>query len=101
MGTTELATDFAAAMQELSAQADPLSGTAQLAVSADFSILLSAVHSLGQRIEALEESVFRKSETLPFASIQSQLSALRDRDAVNQKLFDSLHDEVLSYRDNS
>jgi molecular chaperone GrpE (heat shock protein) len=96
----ELETDFAAAMQELSAQADTMSGTRQVAASADFSLLISAVHSLGQRIEALEESVFRKFETLPFASIESQLSALRERDTVNQKLFDSLHEELLSYRDN-
>lgn len=97
----ELTTDFAAAMQELSAQAaDSLPPKKEAQTSVDISILISAVHGLGQRLEALEESIFRKFETLQFEKIEEQLSAIRESESVNQKLFDSLHQELISYRDN-
>ncbi len=98
----ELEADFAVAMQVLSAQAADSAAVRKEEVSAatDISILISAVHSLGQRIEALEESVFRKIEAIHFEKIESQLSAIRDSETVNQQLFDSLHKELISYRDN-
>ena len=64
------------------------------------SALISAVHSLGQRVETLEESVMRKFEGLQFRKLEEQLAAIRDTENVNQKLFDSLHQELISYRDN-
>ena len=60
---SEIETDFAAAMQELSANARNAdhSRAAELApVSAAWRAMISAIHSLGQRVEALEESVMRK-----------------------------------------
>ncbi|HEX4667793.1 MAG TPA: nucleotide exchange factor GrpE [Chthoniobacterales bacterium] len=97
----KLESDFSAAMQELSAeaaQAAPAKPNAQ--ATADISILISAVHSLGQRVESLEESLFRKFETLHFEKVEGQLSEICANDRVNQKLFDSLHQELISYRDN-
>ena len=101
---TEIETDFAAVMQELSAEAAaavsvkglPEETSSALGISA----LISAVHSLGQRVETLEESVMQKFEGLQFRKLEEQLAAIRDTENVNQKLFDSLHQELISYRDN-
>jgi molecular chaperone GrpE len=95
--TTETETDFAAAMQELSADA---TGTQDDRVASGISVLISGIHSLGQRIEALEESMVRKFEDLHFQKIEQQLTAIRESESVNQKLFDSLHEELINYRDN-
>ncbi len=62
--------------------------------------LIGAVYSLNQRMEALEESILRKFETIHFERIEEQLAVIRDSETVNQKLFDSLHEELISYRDN-
>ena len=54
----ESETDFAAVMQELSAQAaTPPPASAELVPVSGISAMISAIHSLGQRVEALEESV--------------------------------------------
>lgn len=95
--TTEIETDFGAAMQELSAQA---TGTPDDRIASGISVLISGVHSLGQRIEALEESMVRRFEDLHFRKIEQQLTAIRQSESVNQKLFDSLHEELINYRDN-
>ena len=93
--------DFAAVMQELSAQAaTPPPASAELVPISGISVLISAIHSLGQRVEALEESVVRNFESIHFQKIEDQLSAIRESETVNQKLFDSLHEELISYRDN-
>jgi molecular chaperone GrpE (heat shock protein) len=43
----------------------------------------------------------RKSDAEPhFQKIDEQLAAIRSSESVNQRLFDSLHDELLKYRDN-
>ncbi len=99
---TEVETDFTAAMQELSARAESEKDGAKrdAQIAAGMSTMISAIHSLGQRVESLEESVMRKFENLHFEKIEQQLVALRDSESVNQKLFDSLHEELHSYRDN-
>lgn len=89
--------DFAAVMQELSVQA---AGTEDTRVASGISVLISGMHSLGQRLEALEETVMRKFEAAQFQRIEQQLTAIRDTESVNHKLFDSLHAELNSYRDN-
>lgn len=94
---TETETDFAAAMQQLSAQASTRDDSR---IASGISVLISGIHSLGQRIEALEESMEQKFESLHFQKIEQQLTAIGDSETVNQKLFDSLHQELLSYRDN-
>jgi len=100
---SEIEVNFAAAMQELSAAAAlapirdlPAESSAEQGISA----LIGAVHSLGQRVESLEESVMRKFEGLQFQKLEQQLAKIRDTENVNQKLFDSLHEELISYRDN-
>ncbi|MBA3963090.1 MAG: nucleotide exchange factor GrpE [Chthoniobacterales bacterium] len=89
--------DFASAMSELSGQA---SGTEESRVASGISILISGIHALGQRVDALEETMVRQFEGLHFQKIEQQLAALRNSESVNQKLFDSLHEELISYRDN-
>jgi molecular chaperone GrpE (heat shock protein) len=98
----EIETDFTTVMQELSAQAatPPPPASAELVPVSGISALISAIHSLGQRVEALEESVVRNFESIHFQKIEDQLSAIRESETVNQKLFDSLHEELISYRDN-
>lgn len=96
--------NFAAVMQELSAEAAAAASVRVTAEGVDsisgISALISAVHSLGQRVETLEESVMQKFEGLQFRKLEEQLAAIRDTENVNQKLFDSLHRELISYRDN-
>lgn len=87
-------------MHELSAEAvTPPSRRSQPEPSA-MTALIGAVYSLNQRMEALEESILRKFETIHFQRIEEQLAVIRDSETVNQKLFDSLHQELISYRDN-
>ena len=104
---TEVEPDFSAVMQELSAEAAttgadaPAKGLSEEASTAlGISALISAVHTLGQRIETLEESVMQKFEGLQLGKLEQQLAAIRDTENVNQKLFDSLHQELDNYRDN-
>jgi len=101
----EVETDFAAVMQELCAQAADVSTAKKEAPAVSrtdqgISELIGAVHSLGQRLEALEGSVLRNFEQLQFQKLEEQLAAIRDSETVNQQLFDSLHKELISYRDN-
>ncbi|MEO6870718.1 MAG: nucleotide exchange factor GrpE [Chthoniobacterales bacterium] len=96
-GTTEIETDFAATMHELSAQA---TDTEESRLASGISVLISGIHALGQRMEALEESMARQFEALHFQKIEQQLTAIRETESVNQKLFDSLHEELINYRDN-
>ena len=101
----EVETDFAAVMQELCSQAADVSSTKKEAnavsrTDAGISDLIGAVHSLGLRLEALEGSVLRNFEQLQFQKLEEQLAAIRDSETVNQQLFDSLHKELISYRDN-
>ncbi len=42
----------------------------------------------------------RNFESIHFQKIEEQLAAIRESETVNQKLFDSLHEELISYRDN-
>jgi molecular chaperone GrpE (heat shock protein) len=93
----EMEPDFAAEMHELSAQALPRE---ESRTTSGISILISAVHGLNQRIESFEETILQRFEDLSFPKLEEQLSAIRDSETVNQKLFDSLHQELISYRDN-
>ena len=100
---TEVETDFSAVMQELSAEAAAAPKKVvsdENNVALGISALISAVHSLGQRIETLEESVMQKFDGLQLEKLEEQLAAIRDTESVNQQLFDSLHQELDSYRDN-
>ena len=94
--------DFAAAMQTLSAQAVPSLVVEQDdALSAPgISALINAVHSLGLRLESLEETVLHRLEPIHFEKMEKEISAIHETERVNQKLFDSMHAEMISYRDN-
>lgn len=96
---TEVESDFSSAMHDLSAEASTPAKRKDPEQSA-LTALIGVVYSLNQRIEALEESVLRRLESIHFEKIEEQLSVLRDSETVNQKLFDSLHQELISYRDN-
>ena len=96
----EIESDFGATMHELSAEAVTPPSQRSDPEPSGMTALIGAVYALNQRIEALEESVLRKFETIHFEKIEEQLAVIRDSETVNQKLFDSLHQELISYRDN-
>jgi molecular chaperone GrpE (heat shock protein) len=113
-----LADEFTAAMQQLSAEAAKTmpetakkgdgsgdTGSAQLS---------HEVQALATRFEKFEQAVTRKLDQLAtgakknepadlsahFQKIQGQLEAIQSSETVNHRLFDSLHSELLTYRDN-
>ena len=105
---------FAAAMQQLSAEAEKATpaGSNQSVRPAPVSAAVPA--AIDARLEELEFNLSKKLDevartwaqnrnnelSLQFRRIEEQLTAIRDSDTVNQRLFDSLHDELLKYRDN-
>jgi molecular chaperone GrpE (heat shock protein) len=107
--------EFAAVMQQLSAEAKksivpPAQGHTTRASGASG----SAGHSVEARLQSLESTLSKKIDevviavaqtrsregAIQFAKIEEQLAAIRNSESVNQRLFDSLHDELLRYRDN-
>jgi molecular chaperone GrpE (heat shock protein) len=103
--------DFATTMRELSAAAvgrDQPRGSQELAaLMREFHLLNATVQSLEsvltRRIENIATNVLpaRAAETASqFQKIEEHLQAIRTSESVNQRLFDSLHDELLKYRDN-
>ncbi len=118
-----VAEEFAAAMQQLSAEAaravaTSAKGGGAAASSAEVGALRSEVQALGARFGKFESLLLNKLEHLidaqslapaaessadfstQFGKIAQQLDAIQKSETVNQKLFDSLHDELLAYRDN-
>jgi len=111
--------EFAAAMQQLSAEAEkalPASPTAKiypLALAGE-SDLAEKFNALNERVQGLENVLLSRLEQIAadietssgaasaelFQKIEEQLTAIRGSESVNQKLFDSLHAELLKYRDN-
>jgi len=96
----EIESEFGATMHELSAEAVAPAPRRSEPEPSGMTALIGAVYALNQRVEALEESVLRKFEGVHFERIEEQLAVIRDSETVNQKLFDSLHQELISYRDN-
>jgi molecular chaperone GrpE (heat shock protein) len=112
--------EFAAAMQQLSAEAAkslPASASkheGSVASEAAMAQLRLEMQTLTGRLERLEDALFKKIDSLTlaisrsqagdpaerFRKIDDQLAAIRSTESVNQRLFDSLHDELLKYRDN-
>jgi len=102
------AEQFASVMQQLSAEAKKSQSSRPSAVPEP------QAQSLETRLQNLEETLSRKiddlaksmiqirSQDLPsqFRNIEESLAAIRNNESVNQRLFDSLHDELLKYRDN-
>lgn len=109
--------EFATAMQQLSAEAAkslPASVSKHDGPSeAALAQLSLEMQTLTGRLERLEDALFQKIDKLTsaisakpaelterFRKIDEQLAAIRSTESVNQRLFDSLHDELLKYRDN-
>jgi molecular chaperone GrpE (heat shock protein) len=112
--------EFAAAMQQLSAEAEkslPAAGSRRermAASDAAVAHLQRQLEALTSRFERLEDALSAKidkfasalapGKTVDFAhalrKIEDQLNAIRSSESVNQRVFDSLHDELLKYRDN-
>lgn len=107
--------DFKVAMQQLSAEAEkvmPMVAEKNPSQQASEEAPQSSV--LSEQLQALENSLLRRIESLAtemetsrrdalnehFKRIDEQLASIRGSENVNQKLFDSLHSELLKYRDN-
>ena len=112
--------EFAVAMQQLSAEAEktlpavPAQQNFSFAAEQEPTELSKKIDALNARLEGLENTLLSRleqiagaapsTETTGFAQqfqrLEEQLTAIRGTESVNQKLFDSLHAELLKYRDN-
>jgi molecular chaperone GrpE (heat shock protein) len=105
--------EFASTMQQLSAEAAKAAsgnawGTNQS--DAQFAQILVEFRVLNNRVTSFEETVLGRLEKLEkaeqtdfaeqFRKMDEHMAALRNTETVNQRLFDSLHDEMIKYRDN-
>ena len=114
---TQQERDFAIVMQQLSAEAEKI-------LPGDQSNSLPEVRdptepgqqpdAFFERLHGLENSVLNRLEQIAaqveasraaafaeqFRRIDEQLASIRNTESVNQQMFDSLHAELLKYRDN-
>ena len=93
--------EFSVAMQQLSAEAAKTLPTALIVDSpqAVDGSAVAAKSDLTDRIQALEKSLLERFERFA-GDMDKQLALIRNTEGVNQQLFDSLHAELLKYRDN-
>jgi molecular chaperone GrpE (heat shock protein) len=108
--------DFAVAMQQLSAEAEQLIPPSELQQSGrgpdgeEVARELQALNAHVQRVEtALSKQIEQLAAVIPLAEpvdmeqrfqrIDEQLEAIRCTEGINQRLYDSLHDELRKYRD--
>ena len=117
----EIASEFATAMQQLSAEAEKKSLPENdvpskhiTKLSEQMAEAIGEFRTLGSRVERLEFMLERRlqeiSGSMPTSEIfnfgenlkkmDEQIGAIRNTESVNQRLFDSLHHELISYRDN-
>src|SRR5436309_6814700 len=103
--------DFASTMQELSAAATLAREETR---SNDFTSLLREFRTVSDAVQSLESALTRRVENIAsiilpahateaahqFQKIEEGLESIRASGSVNQRLFDSLHEELLKYRDN-
>ena len=109
-GEIALGEEFASVMQKLSAEAEKSLPTVaeDTAMETQLASILSEFRALNRRIDSLETAVAETAQpavtgeeiSRHFARMDEQMSALRETDSTNQRLFDSLHDELIKYRDN-
>jgi len=88
--------EFTVAMQQLSAEAEKTLPMSPMIVDA---LPAADKISLTERIQAMEKSLLGQFEKFS-GEIDKQLASIRNTESVNQQLFDSLHAELLKYRDN-
>jgi molecular chaperone GrpE (heat shock protein) len=106
-----MADDFASTMQELSTAAT----LAQEQKSkSEFASLLREFRLVSESVQSLESALTRRVENIAsiilpahateaahqFQKIEENLESIRASESVNHRLFDSLHEELLKYRDN-
>jgi molecular chaperone GrpE (heat shock protein) len=105
--------EFASAMQQLSAEAEktlPENAWGGEDNGAQFAQILDEFRALNGRMASFEQTVLGRLEKLEkteqsdfaeqFRKMDENMAALRNTETVNQRLFDSLHDEMIKYRDN-
>ena len=109
--------EFASAMQQLSAEAEkilPVGQNNSLPEVRDSDEPSQQPDAFAESLHGLENSVLSRLEQLAaqmeasraaafaeqFRKIDEQLASIRNTESVNQQLFDSLHAELLKYRDN-
>jgi molecular chaperone GrpE (heat shock protein) len=110
--------EFAAAMQQLSAEAEKTLPSHLRIVSEESQLENGAssakeIRALTLRLANLENILIKKIDNLAVAPalqsadiaerlqrIEQQVLSVRTTESVSQQLFDSLHDELLKYRDN-
>lgn len=105
--------EFASAMQQLSAEAEktmPEDAWDENQSGQQFAQILDEFRSLNRRMTSFEQTVLKRLEKLEkaeqndfaeqFRKMDENMAALRNTETVNQRLFDSLHDEMIKYRDN-
>ena len=106
----KIADEFTSAMQQLSAEAEKTlpedswgDGNGE-----QFGRILREFGALNERLQSLEETVFSRLGKIgdqtdlseQFRRMDEHMVALRNTESVNQRLFDSLHQELIKYRDN-
>jgi molecular chaperone GrpE (heat shock protein) len=105
--------EFASAMQQLSAEAEktlPGNGWHDDLNAEQFAQILEEFRALNGRMTSFEKSMLGRLEKLEntekddfaeqFRKMDEHMAALRNTESVNQRLFDSLHEEMIGYRDN-
>lgn len=105
--------EFASTMQQLSAEAEkalPEDGGEEGHKDEQFAQILRHFGVLNGRMLCLEERVAKRLEkgaepaqsdlAEQFRKMDEHMVALRNTESVNQRLFDSLHQELIKYRDN-
>jgi molecular chaperone GrpE (heat shock protein) len=88
--------EFTSAMQQLSAEAEKTLPVSPMIV--ENPVVEDGVN-IADQLQAFEKSLLGQFERFS-AEIDKQLGLIRNTESVNQKLFDSLHAELLKYRDN-
>jgi len=89
--------EFSVTMQQLSAEAEKTLPAPPLMVADSVSANNGA--SFAESVQALEKALTSRLEQFA-GEIDKQLALIRNTESVNQQLFDSLHAELLKYRDN-
>jgi molecular chaperone GrpE (heat shock protein) len=105
--------EFAAAMQQLSAEAEkalPGFPVGREKLIAEETPAGTVSHAIAEELRALETRLMGRVEQLvtamettraeQFKRIDEQVTAIRCSESVNQQLFDSMHSELRNYRDN-
>jgi molecular chaperone GrpE (heat shock protein) len=105
--------EFASTMQQLSAEAEkalPDETGQERGHGEQFAQILREFSALNGRLQSLEETVANRVEKAgsarqadlaeEFRKMDEHMVALRNTESVNQRLFDSLHQELIRYRDN-